>query len=213
MMLDPFALTEQAGLRLTKFTHDISSLEAGSDYRKLKTKRSSYRGKKVIFLARNVKDVLVSSYFHATKRKNIFQGTISEFVRSNRYGAKKIVTFYNIWHANRTVPDEFLLITYEDLHMNTKEVLIKVLKFMGLENVDDTIIENAISFSSFKNMKKMEKEKVFSNSKMACGDENDQDSYKVRKGTVGGYKEYLDDEDITYIDDVIKEFGCSFCNV
>jgi hypothetical protein len=211
-MLDPFALTTEAGLRVTKFTHDISSLEAGYDYRKLKKKRGIYRDKKVIFLARNVKDVLVSSYFHATKRKKLFHGSISEFIRSSQYGARKIVTFYNIWHANRHVPKDFLFITYEDLHEDPKGVLIKVLRFIGIDDPDERIVDIAVSFALFSNMKKMEETNVFKSTKMEVVDQDDQDSYKVRKGKVNGYTEYLSEEDVRYIDDVIREMGCTFCS-
>src|SRR3990172_11645288 len=81
--------------------------------------------KKVIFLVQNVKDILVSFYFQVTKREGNYTGNISDFIRSDLYGIKKILTFYNIWHENRTVPKEFLRFRYEDMHKNPGEVLVK----------------------------------------------------------------------------------------
>ncbi len=209
-ILDPYSLTSKAGILITKFSHDVSSHVAGYDYRKLDWDKSIYKDKKVIFLIRNVKDVLVSAYFHATKRKNLFNGSISEFIRDNRFGVRKIATFYNIWHANINLPKDFMLVRYEDLHADTINVLRRVLKFMGEENPDEAIMEEAVSFAKFENMRKMEKDKVFKSYKMQPGNENDLNSFKVRKGKVGGYREYLSDEDIKYIDDVISEMGCPF---
>lgn len=211
LMLDPYTLTSKAGVLRTKFTHDVSSHVAGNDYRKLKSDKKIYKDKKVIFLVRNIKDVLVSAYFHTTKRKNLFKGSISEFIRNNKYGAKKIVTFYNIWQANMNVPSDFMLVRYEDLHADAKGVLSGVLKFIGVEDVQKNILEDAVAFSRFENMKKLEKSKVFKSFKMNPGNENDLESFKVRKGKVGGYKEYLSEEDIKYIDGVIDEMGCPFC--
>lgn len=210
LLLDTYTLTKKAGTLRTKFTHDVSSLAAGRDYRTLKPDKTAYKDKKVIFLVREIKDVIVSAYFHATKRKKLFKGSISEFIRSNKYGVKKIVTFYNIWHANMDVPQDFLLVKYEDIHSDTKDMLRKVLNFIGVKDTPESVIENAVAFAKLENMKKFEKGKVFKGSKMTPGDETDPESFKVRKGKIGGYSEYLSAEDIKYIDDVIKEMGCPF---
>jgi len=45
---------------------------------------------------------------------------------------------------------------------------------------------------------------------MQPGDTNDEESYKVRKGKVGGYLEYLSQDDMNFINQVIKEAGHPF---
>jgi hypothetical protein len=39
---------------------------------------------------------------------------------------------------------------------------------------------------------------------------NDPESYKTRRGKVGGYVDYLTAEDIAFIDQTVNEFGCPF---
>src|SRR5207302_9522278 len=109
-----------AGAVRTDFDHDGSSLREPVDYASLSEDKRAYRDKKVIFLARDVRDVLVSSYYEATKRSLVFErdpcqfdGTLGEFVRSPVVGARKVAAFYEIWSRSRGVPKEFLLIRYE----------------------------------------------------------------------------------------------------
>jgi hypothetical protein len=178
-------------------------------FNSLPTDKSRYRDKKVVFLARNLKDIIVSAYFQATKRVNLFDKGISEFIRTDEFGIKKILTFYNHWFASSTVPEEFLLITYEDMHVDPGLILRHVLEFSGLENVQDVAIHQAVDYCAFENMKKMERQNMLGDPRMAPSNIQDADSYKVRKGKVGNYSEYLSSEDLSYIDSVIDEMACA----
>lgn len=84
---------------------------------------------------------------------------------------------------------------------------------MGAKDIREEVIENAVNFGKFDNLKKMEGKKEFSETIMQPGDEKDSESYKVRKGKVGGYVDYLSQEDIDYMDKVIAEMGCPFYGV
>lgn len=203
-------LTEHLGLTPIKITHDFSNLMRSMKYSKLPTDKSKYKGSKVIFLIRNIKDVIVSSYFHVLKRIKIYNKDISNFIKSKEYGAKKIVSFFNIWYKNRKVPDDFLLVKYEDLHSNPNKILIEVLQFLGIEKIENDIIEKSVKFASFNNMKEMEKENFFESKKLKPTDINDNETYKIRKGIIGGYSSYLDDRDLKYIDGVINKMNCPF---
>ena len=218
-ILNTIKLTLNAGVTTINWIHDGShswtpGSRTGSLFVKFVTDKSIFKNKKVIFLCRNPKDVIVSSYFHVTRRDNkTFKGNISDFIRSREHGIKKIITFYNIWYHNKNIPEDFLLIKYEDLQNNTQEVLQATLDFIGIDEITDELIENAVNFCSFKNMKKMEREKTLPNKIMHPGNLKDNESYKVRKGKIGGYVEYLQQEDIEYIDRVIAKMGCPFLDV
>ena len=56
----------------------------------------------------------------------------------------------------------------------------------------------------------MEKGKYFKSKKLRPGDKDDPESYKVRKGTEGGYRNYLDPKDCQYLEKMIAEMGCGF---
>ena len=63
-------------------------------------------------------------------------------------------------------------------------------------------IRDAVEFSSYENMKKMEEKKTFwlSGGRMAPGDRSNPNSYKVRRAKVGGYRDYFDDRQVEAID-------------
>ena len=165
----------------------------------LETNKHIYKDKKVIFLVRDPCDVIVSNYFEATRRGKYFQGDISSFIRHERYGIDTMLRFMNIWYQNRHVPSAFLLIRYEDLQMDTYQQLQRLVHFLGLYSVREEILLDAIEFASFDNMQKMEREGLSSLSRLKPGDPNDTESYKARRGKVGGYKDYLDSGDIEYL--------------
>lgn len=210
LMLDTYRLAAVAGLPRTYFTHDFSEILSELPYDRLPARKAEYARSKVIFIARDVKDVLVSSYFQATKRTYKFNGSIAEFIRSDKFGAKKVVTFYNIWHANQSTPRAFLLLRYEDMHRNPASALVEALRVMGVEHIDDAIVRRAVEFARFDHMKEMEAGGYFNDARMRPGDARDAESYKVRKGVVGGYMAYLSEEDVRYIDKTIAEMGCPF---
>ncbi len=212
IMLYTKKVTSEAGILCTKFAHDSSGDRY--EYYRLPTDKSKYAENKVIFLARDIKDILVSYYFHTTRgtkrKEKLYSGALSDLIRSDIRGARKVISFYNIWHGQREVPKEFLLIRYEDMHEKTDEVLAQVLHFLGAKNIERHIIETAVQFASFNSMKKKERAGFFKHQSMKPRNINEPESYKVRKGVVGGYKSYLSQEDIKYIDELRRELGCPF---
>jgi hypothetical protein len=209
-MIDTYALTAVPGVLRTHFTHDYADVRLGYPYRYLPTDKSPYAPAKVLFLMRDVRDTLVSSYFQATRRVNRFHGSLSDFVRNERYGIKKIVTFYNLWHANQNVPRNFMLLHYEDLHHSPVHALRQTLQFMEIASIDAALLETAVAFASFDNMQKMEAKGSFADQKMQPGRRQDAQSFKVRHGKIGGYAAHLSTADLAYVDQVIQEMGCPF---
>ena len=169
----------------------------------LSTSKKKYKNKDVIFLVRDPRDVIVSSYFEKKKRGDLFgenpyesrassfEGSLDEFIAQKVGGFETILAYYNIWAQNRSVPKGFLLVRYEDVHANARHELGRVLKFLGLEEIGQNTIKQSVEFSSFKSMRRMESEGKFQTGILNPADETDQESYKTRKGVVGGFKEYL----------------------
>jgi hypothetical protein len=208
--LDTADLTEAAGLLRTGFIHDGSALKENRSYLELDPDKSGYSGKKVVLLSRDVKDTLVSAYFQATRRIKVFDGPISDFIRSDLYGVMKILTFYRIWIENRDVPQDLLFVTYENLSGDPRAVLEKVLGFIGAVEPGMFELEEAVEYCSFDNLKRAEEENRFESNLLRPRRRGDADSFKVRKGKIGNYREYLSREDIEYVDAMIREHGCPY---
>lgn len=174
----------------------------------LETSKAKYRNKKVIFLSRDPRDVIVSSFFEMKKRGRlfgenpyesrspVFEGELREFIDREVGGFETILRYYNIWADNRHIPRDFLLVRYEDLKNNPQQGLRRILDFLGLEAIDDATVAEAVEFASFENMRKMEAEGIFQSGMLKPAEKNDQDSYKTRKGRVGGFAEYLTEDEI-----------------
>lgn len=183
-------------------THD----DATNPTRPLATKKRKYRNKKVIFLVRDPRDVVISYFFHLTRRSRFpVQLDISSFIRDPGYGINRVIDLMNIWNENRRIPKDFLLIKYEDLHRDPVGELRKIVGFAGINDVNDELLKEAVEFGSFDNMRQMELSNSLQNGRLKPRNPNDQESYKVRKGQVGGYRQYLSEEDVKYVDTQVKD--------
>lgn len=193
------------------FTHDDEPFWKKPN--ELKSSKDEYKGKNVIFLYRDPRDVLISSYFEKSKRLKFydyssrpdmkkykerivpFEGTIHDYLNHEVGGFETILRYFNIWSECKHVPKKYLAISYEDMTSNPKESLKEILKFLELESTE-TQIEDAIQFASFENMKNLESNSGFNSSRLQPADKNDGESYKVRRGKVSGYVDYLSQEEI-----------------
>lgn len=205
-------LCEESGCMILSMTHDDGANDA--NYKRLEVDKSRYEGGKVILLLRDPRDTIVSYYFHRTKRwKPIDDPGISTFIRDKRYGIRKLLRFYNIWDKNIRKTDSALVLRYEDMHTNAYNVISRILTFMDIaKDVPEKYITNAIEFAQFENLKKLEKENFFHTHKMRPADLNDDETFKVRRGVVYGYHDYLDVDDIEFLNRVILKNSCSFLN-
>jgi hypothetical protein len=159
-----------------------------------------FSGRKVLFLGRDIKDTLVSAYHQATKRNVVFSGGLSAFLRDEQFGTPKIVAFYRMWLTHRQVPTEFLYLAYEEMHREPVAALRKALAFIGETEINEEALQHAVARGSFDNMRKIETGQTAKSSILKPADPNDQNSFKTRKGVVGGHAQELSPEDIAYID-------------
>jgi hypothetical protein len=111
----------------------------------------------------------------------------------------------NLWAEERSRMKGFFLLRYEDLRTQPEETLRALLKFMGTPGTDAEIRE-AIEFSSYENMKKMEQKKTFwlSGGRMVPKDRDNPNTYKVRRAKVGGYRDYFDDDQVARIETLVN---------
>ncbi len=196
------------------FTHDnyLKDVTGNADSKK------DYYDRKVIFLARHPGDVAVSQFFqwkHRMRpRKMLINDyppaddpiSIHDFVVGERGGLPRIIEFMNLWAREAESMKDFLLVRYEDMKADPAAVLRRILEFAGTPGTDEEIAR-AVAYSSFENMKKMEEKRTFwlSGSRMVPKDRKNPHSFKVRRGKVGGYRDYFDEEEEARIEAMIYD--------
>ncbi len=173
--------------------------------------KSFYAEKKVIFLVRDPRDVVVSNYFQFVKRgdarriRDGFSGSLSDFLRYEIGSLKSVVTFYNVWACNRSVPRDFKLISYEDLKGAPLEGLLGCVDFLGWPRESDDHCRRVVDYCRFDNMRKLEEERAFDSVELSPPKDGDPEGFKVRKGRIGGYRDYLCEDDVAYMNRFIAE--------
>ena len=178
---------------------------------KITPKRYAYL--RVVLLVRDPKDVIVSSYFERTLRrlhkedngrKKMFQGSLQDYVYARTGSLDTILKFYRLWAENKQVPADFMLLRYEDLKNDTYYNMERLLKFTRV-TIIPKLIKQAIDFSSFDKMKAYEKSENVQSDRLSNPKFTNPEAFKVRKGKIGGYKDYLDSATINYIQQRIRE--------
>ena len=124
------------------------------------------RYKKIIFIVRDPRDVILSGYFHFLKYGLINEATsleqFSDGFLSNRYHFVGESNPLGSWSENtgswlgaRKDDINFLLLRYEDFQTDPINQLKKIAHFISFECLDSEI-NNAINNSSSKRMRKLE---------------------------------------------------------
>jgi hypothetical protein len=188
------------GIR-AKFTH------AGAAYRfrlepdEVCRNLDRYRYRNIVFLARDPLDAIVSNYFQATRTDKVFEGTIKEFIRDPHWGLARMLAFNSGWYAARDRFRSFHLVRYETMVTDTEVELEKIVRFIRIPFIPSGAIARSAAANQFDAMKRREMtgelyEKYGDRFKQSgtAGDEN----LKVRRGKIGGYADYLDEDDIAY---------------
>jgi len=157
-----------------------------------------FRFRKVIFLMRDPRDVVVSLYHERTKRgmEPVFSGSLSEFIHEPVGSFDTLIAFYNIWAARRGAEKRTLVVRYEDMHASPESTLRAVLEFIRLGRIGTREIFDAIAFTQFERMKEMERNNVLKSWRLSPGNPDDPNSFKTRRGRVGGYQDELSEEEI-----------------
>lgn len=194
------------------FTHDnyLKDFTGNAD------DKVDYRGKRVILLARNPADVAVSQFFqwkyrmrpHKKMINDYPTGDVSvfDFVAGARAGIPKIVDFMNTWAAEVSAMEgSLLLVRYEDMRTAPEKELARMLEFIGSAGTDEEV-SDAVEFAAFENMRKLETKKTFklAGSRMKAKDNSNPHSFKTRRGKVGGFRDYFDDEQVAHIEAMIQ---------
>ena len=148
----------------------------------LKIDENKYVKKRIVLLMRDPRDILVSSYYHLTKREKLFSGTFSDFIKNDDLGIKKIVKYYNLWAEYCIKNDNYIILYYEKMKENLPLELFKLFDFINIEYKKSEVITSC-NLSTIEKMKKVEENESSKDFKwLKPVNKKDTNSYKVRKG-------------------------------
>jgi hypothetical protein len=201
------------GIPRIVYSHDrFENRTKGSNWDRLRGKylvpRAQTRRGPIILLARDPRDTLVSYFVQLTRRnpatpRAIQQMPADKLLRHPRFGIAAMVTVMNAWLAGFGGRSDFHLMRYENLRADPKQHFGLLLRDLGETVINQGAFQHALEFSSFENMQRLEASGAFDNKILQPRDRQDQESFKVRRGTVGGFAEYLSPSD--------QEFAAQIC--
>jgi hypothetical protein len=203
----PFTLKarELAGANLPNlvFTHDLFNHAAEpSLLARLRGRHlipaHARRTKPTLVLVRDPRDVIVSLYFELRRKgaRPSYSGSLGQMIDDPRFGIGVLVESMNRWITDRPPLPNFKIVRYEDWRTAPSETFREVLGFLGFANIDESLLQRSVEFASFENMRRMEAARMFNSAGLSRADPDNPESYRVRRGVVGGYVDYLSTEEI-----------------
>jgi len=175
----------------------------------------------VLLLARHPCDIAVSWYIQFTRRQSAYKNELInacltqpidrnnverwEFVRNSEIGLPFLIDFLNTWERNLRRVHNSRIVRYEDLRVDTAANLGRIVELMG-ETFSQEELQAAAEWGSFENMQKLETQGHFRSGGLAImnGKGKDADTLKVRKGKVGGYRDYFTAEQVAELDELVR---------
>lgn len=174
------------------------------------TTGSARKYHRIVFLHRDPRDTAVSGYHQmASRKKGGYDGSLAEFIRDPNHGVEKIMDFNRMWFQVARSRKGVKVVSYEALRADTVGELADIIAFFG-GAPDRARIAEVVEANTFARMQKKEATGGFSDKWghiLTPKNPDDPDSFKVRRGQIGGYRDELSDADVTYCDEVIARSG------
>lgn len=159
---------------------------------------------KMIYMARNAKDVAVSFYhFDLMNALDPLPGTWEEYLEKFMTGNMPYGSWFNHVKSWWKKQEEHLLLFlyYEDMKKNPKEEIKKIARFLG-KTVTDEILDRIIHHTSFEVMKN---NPMVNYMHMPTSVMDHSKSPFMRKGVVGDWKHYFTVAQNEKFDDLYKK--------
>lgn len=176
-------------------------------------------GKRFVLLARHPCDIVVSWHLQLAKRTKAYKrelinhalrapverGALSlwEFALHEELGLPALIEYFNEWVRALSRVERSLVVRYEDLRTEPESVLRRMVSFLEAPFSDQEIAQ-AVSFASFDNLRALEQANYFRNAGLTLRNPDDPDTFKVRRGKVGGYRDHFTPEQLAHIDALVR---------
>lgn len=197
-VLPNYALDNERGMGAFRFANERPNLPL------ILVSHFPYRGfffhsKRIIFMIRDPRDVMVSAYFHATRHKHRFSGDMTEFIADPDQGVSDLVRYLNGW-ARGLRKHPHLIVSYEKLQADTESRTADVLRFLN-RTIDRDALRDAIAASRFEAMRDREKIEGIPDHEY---NRDDVESLRMRRGKAGGFTDYLTPAHVSFIETTLS---------
>jgi hypothetical protein len=179
---------------------------------------SDLHRKKAVLLLRHPCDIAVSWYLQFVKRQSaakrelinhtlphpVDHRTISmwDFVMHSDIGLPSLIDYLNTWERNAERMPRAITVRYEELRARPAETLRRVVDLLD-PSFTMQEVEEAIAFGSFDNLRKLEAAGFFRRGGLSLRNPADPGTFKVRRGKVGGYRDYFSPEQVAEMDALV----------
>lgn len=182
--------------RIASFSHDIGAVNERDTN---------------LFIIRDPKDVVVSFYFQNKYRNRRMDkmGSMSEYVRSGTWKHKGPIHDVIFFFEEGFKCPGAKVVRYEDFIADFSKEFKSILEFFGVEYTEAEIKET-IDWCRFENLQRMASLGELKSEAADPTDLDNPETFKFRVGKVGGYVNYLSEEDIEYIEEIYKTRGFSY---
>jgi glycosyltransferase involved in cell wall biosynthesis len=169
----------------------------------------------VIFLVRDPRDAFVSLYMQLVHRteetpQRLKEKSAGDLLRDSRYGIISIIKTMNCWFAEFAHRRNVTVLHYESLRSAPERNFRALLATLGEAVPDEEAFRYALEFSDFANMQQLEAAGVFDSKILQSRDVRNPEGFKVRRGKVGGFRDYLSLDDQAFAAEALKHLDARF---
>jgi hypothetical protein len=218
----PFTLEPEQydGVPHIIYTHDLFEQRTKADrWDKVRGKYLIPQGERsrlpIVLLARDPRDAFVSLHIQLTRRtretpNELKQKSAAQLLRDPAFGIESMVEIMNAWLAEWSARRDFLLLRYETLRQEPAVGFRDLLRVLGETTPAEASFAHALEFSDFGHMKKLESAGAFQSKILRAGDARDPESFKVRRGKIGGFEDYLSPNDQAFAAAALRKLDPRF---
>ena len=162
---------------------------------------------RIIFLHRDPRDVLVSTWFELRFRADQSEIDFADLFGCPRHGLEAIVDFNLLWAAEVSEARGSLALSYETMMADPAATLERTLVWLGVERCDEAI-RRAVEAGRFERMRELETSgqgaRLYG-AALAPFDSARPDSFKTRRGGSGSWREHFSAEQVVMAERILAE--------
>ena len=179
--------------------------------------RSAFWSKRVLLLVRDPRDTAVSQYFqwkhrmHRSKKalnnypRHGLDLSVADFVLKEPMGLAGVLDFLEIWERSLPHVKAAKVVHYEELRSDTEGTLAGILDFLGTPASAESVAD-AVASATVEKMRQLENasgNSGYVGQRLKPGNAANPDSFKVRRGKVGGWRDYLTETEIGEVEAMV----------